>query len=250
MNFVGIIPARYGSTRFPGKPLARIKGKSMIQRVYEQSRKTLDHVYVATDDERIEKEVRDFGGNCIMTSSSHESGTDRLAEAILKIEKEENHKYDVVINIQGDEPFIHPEQIRELCNCFKDQNVRIATLAKAITDTDDIFNSNLPKIITNIHGEAIYFSRAAIPYIRNKDESDWLTEYPFKKHLGMYGYRSQTLKEITKLNPSSLEMAESLEQNRWIEHGYKIQIRMTIYENHPVDTPGDLENMNDFLFEQ
>jgi 3-deoxy-manno-octulosonate cytidylyltransferase (CMP-KDO synthetase) len=249
MNFIGIIPARYGSTRFPGKPLARIKGKSMIERVYEQSRKTLEHIYVATDDERIEKEVQGFGGNCIMTSSRHESGTDRLAEAIQTIEQEENKAYDVVINIQGDEPFIHPEQIRELCNCFKDPNVQIATLAKAINDPDDIFNSNLPKIITNIKGEAIYFSRAAVPHIRNKNESDWLTGYPFKKHLGMYGYRSQTLKEITRLKPSPLEIAESLEQNRWIEHGYKIQIRMTTYENHPVDTPGDLENMNDLLFE-
>ncbi len=243
MNFVAIIPARYGSTRFPGKPLAKIKGISMIERVYKQTLKAMSHVYVATDDERIEKEVIRFGGNCIMTQPTHNSGTDRLAEAVQIIEKNNKEHYEVVINIQGDEPFIHPEQIKELCGCFDEEQTEIATLAKYISDNKEVFNPNLPKLITTHNNEAIYFSRSPIPYIRDEEECRWAEKHSFKKHLGMYGYRTDILKKLTNLPPSSLEKAESLEQNRWLENGYRIKIRMTGYKNHPVDTPGDLKNM-------
>ena len=243
MKFAAIIPARYGSSRFPGKPLAKIKGKSMIERVYNQALKALNQVYVATDDERIEKEVKKFGGNCIMTKSTHKSGTDRLAEAVQLIEENNKEHYDVIINVQGDEPFIHPEQIKELCACFEEEKTEIATLAKFITNNNEIFNPNLPKLITNYNNEAIYFSRSPIPYIRGEEESKWIEKHSFKKHLGMYGYRTKILKTLTKLPPSSLEQAESLEQNRWLENGYTIKIRMTEYKNHPVDTPGDLKDL-------
>jgi 3-deoxy-manno-octulosonate cytidylyltransferase (CMP-KDO synthetase) len=245
MNFVGIIPARYGSQRFPGKPLAKIKGKTMIEHVYNQTAKALESVYVATDDKRIEEEVLRFGGNCIMTKDNHNSGTDRLAEAIYLIEEKNKEHYDVVINVQGDEPFIHPEQIKELCGCFDDQETEIATLAKYISDNEEIFNPNLPKLITNQNNEALYFSRSPIPYIRGEEESLWVEKHSFKKHLGMYGYRTDILKMLTELPPSSLEKAESLEQNRWLEYGYKIKIRMTTYKNYPVDTPGDLKNIDE-----
>ncbi|MGM0496953.1 MAG: 3-deoxy-manno-octulosonate cytidylyltransferase [Bacteroidota bacterium] len=243
MKFAAIIPARYKSSRFPGKPLAKIKGISMIERVYNQTLKALAHVYVATDDERIEKEVKRFGGNCIMTKPTHKSGTDRLAEAIQLIEKYNKEEYDVIINVQGDEPFIHPEQIKELCACFNEESTEIATLAKYITNNNEIFNPNLPKLITNLNNEAIYFSRSPIPYIRDEEESRWAEKHSFKKHLGMYGYRTEILKTLTNLPPSSLEQAESLEQNRWLENGYTIKIRMTEYKNHPVDTPGDLKDL-------
>src|SRR6056297_795550 len=224
MKFAAIIPARYGSSRFPGKPLAKIKGTSMIERVYNQTLKALNQVYVATDDERIEKEVKKFGGNCIMTKSTHKSGTDRLAEAVQLIEENNKEHYDVIINVQGDEPFIHPEQIKELCACFEEEKTEIATLAKFITNNNEIFNPNLPKLITNYNNEAIYFSRSPIPHIRGEEESKWIEKHSFKKHLGMYGYRTKILKTLTKLPPSSLEQAESLEQNRWLENGYTIKI--------------------------
>jgi 3-deoxy-manno-octulosonate cytidylyltransferase (CMP-KDO synthetase) len=244
MNFVGIIPARYGSQRFPGKPLAKIKGKTMIEHVYFQALKALEHVYVATDDERIEQEVKRFGGNSIMTKASHKTGTDRLAEAINIIKERNNENYNVVINIQGDEPFIQPEQIKELCSCFNEQSTEIATLAKYITLNEEIFNPNLPKLITNHKDKAIYFSRSPIPYVRGEEECRWAEKHTFKKHLGMYGYRTDILKKITDLPPSSLEQAESLEQNRWLEYGYTIKIQMTSYNNYPVDTPGDLKNLD------
>jgi 3-deoxy-manno-octulosonate cytidylyltransferase (CMP-KDO synthetase) len=240
MNIVAIIPARYASTRFPGKPLAQIKGKTMIQRVYEQARLALENVYVATDDERIYNEVIRFQGNVVMTSSNHESGTDRLAEAIELIEKQHRNSFDIVINVQGDEPFIQPEQIDELINCFNDPTTDIATLVKEASNNEEIFNPNIPKVVISNTYEALYFSRSPIPYIRNKDQKEWFQQYPFKKHLGMYGYRKQVLKEITKLEPSPLEKAESLEQNRWLENGYKIKTALTKYKNHPVDTPDDL----------
>ena len=243
MKYVAIIPARYASTRFPGKPLAKIKNKTMIERVYKQTRKALKYVYVATDDERIDREVKRFGGNSVLTKKDHKSGTDRLSEAIQIIEEQDQLSFDIVINVQGDEPYIHPEQIAELCACFEDQNTEIATLAKYITRNEDIFNPNLPKLIANKYEEAIYFSRSPIPYIRGEEESTWHNKHTFKKHLGMYGYRSEVLKTITQIPPSSLETTESLEQNRWLENGYKIKIRMTEYENHPVDTPDDLKKL-------
>lgn len=245
MNFVGIIPARYGSQRFPGKPLAKIKGKTMIERVYFQTAKALDNVYVATDDTRIENEVKRFGGKCIMTKDSHKSGTDRIAEAIHIIEANHKEHYDAIINVQGDEPFIHPEQIKELCDCFDDEQTEIATLAKYISDNEEVFNPNLPKLITNHNDEALYFSRSPIPYIRDEEQCRWAEKHSFKKHLGMYGYRTDILKKLTNLPPSSLEKAESLEQNRWLEFGYKIKIRITAYKNYPIDTPGDLKDIEE-----
>ena len=241
LNFVGIIPARYASSRFPGKPLALIGSKPMIQLVYEQASKVLNNVYVATDDERIFKCVADFGGKAIMTSSNHLSGTDRCSEAVIKIEDEAREKIDVAINIQGDEPFIRPEQIAALMNCFNRENVEIATLIRKVNEGDDLFNPNQPKVIINSFGDAIYFSRSVIPFIRDSETSEWMKKHTFFKHIGLYAYRTKTLHEITKLLRSSLEIAESLEQNRWIENGYKIATAITDWESIGIDTPDDLE---------
>ncbi|MCK4663831.1 MAG: 3-deoxy-manno-octulosonate cytidylyltransferase [Bacteroidales bacterium] len=243
MEFIGIIPARYASTRFPGKPLINIKGKTMIQRVYEQSSKAFETVLVATDDERIEKAVTGFGGKVIMTSEKHKSGTDRCNEAIEKYSISSGNKYDVIVNIQGDEPFIQPEQLDKIKFCFNSQEIQIATLVKKIEDIDDIFNPNKPKVIFNKNKEAIYFSRSPIPYIRNYKEPDWLNNHVFYKHIGLYAYRIDVLKKITQLKQSSLEIAESLEQLRWIENGYKIKIEITEYESISIDTIEDLEKL-------
>ncbi len=248
MQFVGIIPARFASTRFPGKPLADIGGKTMIQRVYEQASKALEQVYVATDDERIAVNVQSFNGNVIMTSKDHKSGTDRCSEAIRKIISPElNIKFDVVINIQGDEPFIKPEQIRLLKSCFEDETVQIATLAKKITEKDEIFNPNVVKVIRNKEALAIYFSRSPIPFVRNEPNENWAVSFQFLKHLGIYAYRVPVLKEITALPSSSLELAESLEQNRWLENGYKIYVETTDFETIAIDTPDDLEKVKGLL---
>ncbi|MFR9166517.1 MAG: 3-deoxy-manno-octulosonate cytidylyltransferase [Dysgonomonas sp.] len=246
MKFVGIIPARYASTRFPGKPLADMAGKPMIQRVYEQAYLALKEVWVATDDVRIENAVKSFGGNVVMTSSDHRSGTDRCNEAYANIGKQ----FDVVINIQGDEPFIKPEQIETLKNCFKDADTEIATLVKAFKKEDGfdvLFNPNSPKVIMNDKSEAIYFSRSIIPYIRDAHHTEWLDKHTFYKHIGMYAYRSDVLKKITRLQQSSLEKAESLEQLRWIENGYKIKVGITDTETIGIDTPEDLERAVSFL---
>jgi 3-deoxy-manno-octulosonate cytidylyltransferase (CMP-KDO synthetase) len=240
-QFVCIIPARYASTRFPGKPLAMIGNKTMIQRVYEQAIKSIDIVYVATDDERIYDNVIKSGGNAVMTSSDHKSGTDRCAEAIETITSLTGRKIDFIINIQGDEPFIKPEQIDLLKSCFLDKRVEIATLIRKTSPGEDIFNPNQPKVIIDSEGNAIYFSRAAIPYYRNTNSSDWSVKHVFFKHLGLYGYRSDTLNKITKLPGSPLEIAESLEQNRWIENGFKIRTAITEWESIGIDTPDDLK---------
>jgi len=240
MDFIGIIPARFQSSRFPGKPLANMAGKPMIQRVYEQAKIALDNVWVATDDERIYDAVVSFGGNAVMTSTNHRSGTDRCNEAYFKIEK----KYDVVINIQGDEPFIQPQQIQTLMNCFDTETVQLATLVKPFKKEDGfeaLFNPNSPKVILNQSSEAIYFSRSIIPYIRDVHHTEWLDKHTFYKHIGMYAYRTDVLNEITLLPQSSLELAESLEQLRWIENGYKIKAGMTDIETIGIDTPEDLE---------
>ena len=247
LQFAGIIPARYASSRFPGKPLVLIGNKPMIQRVYEQAGKTLDMVWVATDDKRIYNAVSDFGGKAIMTSPNHQSGTDRCAEAITKIYDETGVKIDIVINIQGDEPFIKPEQIDLLTNCFKDDTVELATLVRKVEPGEDLFNPNQPKVILDSKGDAIYFSRAAIPYFRDAEKSDWSKRHIFYKHLGLYAYRSETLKKITLLPRSLLEISESLEQNRWIENGYRIRTAITAWESVGIDTPADLEKAKLFL---
>lgn len=244
MRIIGIIPARYESSRFPGKPLADIKGKPMIQRTWEQAKKALDTVVVATDDERIRKAVDTFGGIAVMTSADHRSGTDRCAEAAGLFSSITGIEYDAVINIQGDEPFIQPEQIELLAGCFDEPEVRIATLMKKIDAQADIFNPNYPKVISDKKGYAIYFSRSPIPYVRNKDQDEWLHSHKFYRHLGMYGYRTDILLEITRLEPSSLEIAESLEQNRWLENGYPIRIKETELDTISIDTPEDLEKIN------
>lgn len=240
MKFVAIIPARYASTRFPGKPLADIGGKPMIQRVYEQVKKAVSEVWVATDDPRIFDAVESFGGKAVMTSPDHKSGTDRIQEAFLKI----NTDSDVVINVQGDEPFIQPEQVEALKACFDNSNVELATLVKPFRKEDGfevLFNPNSPKVVINKKNEAIYFSRSIVPYIRDVHHTEWLDKHIFFKHIGMYAYRSDILGEITKLPQSSLEKAESLEQLRWIENGYKIRVGYTDIETIGIDTPEDME---------
>jgi 3-deoxy-manno-octulosonate cytidylyltransferase (CMP-KDO synthetase) len=243
LNFLGIIPARYASTRFPGKPLVDIGGKSMIQRVYEQSSKAFDCVYVATDDERISAAVSKFGGKVVMTSEHHRSGTDRCVEALEKIIGLEKKPFDVVINIQGDEPFVDPSQLQMLMLSFENSDTHIATLVKQISSNEDIFNPNLPKVVFTNQKQALYFSRSPIPYVRNYPQNEWHLKHIYYKHLGIYAYRSEVLKELAKLSPSSLELAESLEQNRWLENGYKIGINITTHETLAVDTPEDLEKI-------
>jgi 3-deoxy-manno-octulosonate cytidylyltransferase (CMP-KDO synthetase) len=243
MNFVGIIPARFASTRFPGKPLVDIKGKSMIQRVYEQAKLVLDHVYVATDDNRIAQEVEKFGGKFLMTSAKHQSGTDRIAEAVELLKSIFKDEFDVVINIQGDEPFIKPEQIKELISCFENDKTEIATLVKKIDLNEEIFDANKPKVLFDKNKKAIYFSRSPIPYLRNVEKSEWHLKHNYYKHIGMYAYKTTVLKELTKLEQSSLELAESLEQLRWIENDYTITVSETNFESIGIDTPEDLEKV-------
>lgn len=246
MQIVGIIPARYASTRFEGKPLCLINGKTMIQRVYENSKKSgqLSSVWVATDDLRIYNQVLQFGGQVVMTSSLHQSGTDRCAEAfkLLKLQA------DVVINIQGDEPFIHPNQIDELALLFSNPQIQIGTLVKIITDNSDLLNPNLPKVILDKHKKALYFSRQMIPYIRDIANSINLPRvHTFYSHVGMYGFRSSILNELVQLPTSSLENAEKLEQLRWLENGYSIHTQVTHYDNIAIDTPEDLEKALRYL---
>ncbi len=243
MECLGIIPARYQSSRFPGKPLVEIKGKPMIQRTWEQVKKALENVVVATDDERIKKAVDDFGGMAVMTSSGHQSGTERCGEAADIFSSNTGKKYDIIINIQGDEPFIQPEQIRLLADCFNEGKVDIATLVKKIDSADDIFNPNFPKAIFNKYGYAIYFSRSPLPFVRGKEEKDWIQSHDFYRHIGMYAYRPDILHKITRLEPTPLELAESLEQNRWIENGYSIKIKETTLDTIGIDIPEDIEKM-------
>ncbi|HEX7493710.1 MAG TPA: 3-deoxy-manno-octulosonate cytidylyltransferase [Bacteroidales bacterium] len=240
-QFAGIIPARYASSRFPGKPLVMIGNKPMIQRVYELARETLEIVYVATDDKRVFDAVVNFGGKAIMTSPDHFSGTDRCAEAVSKINLETPAKIDIVINIQGDEPFIKSEQIALLMKCFSDETVEIATLIRKVEPGEDIFNTNQPKVILNLKGDAIYFSRAAIPFIRDAEMNEWSGKHDFYKHIGLYAYRTEILKKVTLLPRSSLEISESLEQNRWLENGFRIRTAVTQWESIGIDTPDDLE---------
>ena len=241
MKFIGIIPSRYASTRFPGKPLADMNGKPMIQRVYEQVLSTVDSLFVATDDERISDAVKGFGGNVIITSEAHNSGTDRCYEAYCKA----GEGHDVIINIQGDEPFIKPEQIELLKSCFSEAGTQIATLVKPFDADGDfeqtIFNPNTPKVVINNRNEAMYFSRSIVPYVRGKEHTEWLKAHIFYKHIGLYAYRADVLKEITALPQSSLEIAESLEQLRWLQNGYKIKVAITNQETIGIDTPEDME---------
>lgn len=243
MKFIGIIPARYASSRFPGKPLAMLGGKMVIERVVEQVSSILDNVYVATDDQRIYDAVTGFGGRSIMTRTDHQSGTDRIREAYEKIGED----FDVIINIQGDEPFIQRSQIKTVMECFYDENTQIATLGKPFETMEAVKNPNSPKIVIDNNGYAMYFSRSVIPFVRNVDEKEWINKYPFMKHIGLYAYRSKVLKEITELPQSSLELAESLEQLRWLQNGYKIKVGTTDVETVGIDTPDDLKRAEEYL---
>ena len=246
MKFLGIIPARYASTRFPAKPLAILGGKTVIQRVYEQVAGVLDYTCVATDDERIETAVKAFTGKVVMTSSHHKSGTDRCYEAYTRIGGE----FDVVVNIQGDEPFIQTSQLQALKACFDDPSTQIATLVKPFTpdnDLESLENVNSPKVVLDKNRNALYFSRSVIPYQRNAGKKDWLKNHVYYKHIGLYAYRTEVLKEITSLSQSPLELAESLEQLRWLENGYTIKVGITHVETIGIDTPQDLERAEEFL---
>lgn len=242
MKIIGIIPARYASTRFPGKPLALVGGVSMIQRVYEQARKSksLRTVVVATDNQQIFDHVQTFGKAC-MTANTHISGTDRCYEVLTR----QSEHYDYVINIQGDEPFIAPEQI-DLLASLLDSKTELATLVKKITDQEHLLNPHVVKAVLNKAGEALYFSRSPIPYRRGQ-ETDWLNQHTYFKHIGMYAYRADVLEKITQLTVSSLEKAESLEQLRWLENGFRIKVIETTLETIGIDTPDDLEKANAVL---
>lgn len=244
MKFTAIIPARYASTRFPGKPLAMLGGKYVIERVYQQAARVLDSVCVATDDERIKQAVESFGGQVVMTSPRHKSGTDRIREAVEKI----GCQADVVINIQGDEPFITKEQILTVCRCFDNPETQIATLGKPFGNgIDAIENPNSPKIVTDINGYALYFSRSVIPFMRGTGREQWAEGFPFLKHIGLYAYRTDVLRQITELPQSPLEKAESLEQLRWLQNGYRIKVGLTDVETVGIDTPDDLRRAEEFL---
>ncbi len=241
MKILGIIPARYASTRFPGKPLAMIHGKSMIRRVFEQASNAslLTDLIVATDDNRILEHVINFGGKAMMTSTEHNSGTERCGEIIEKLDEE----FKIVINIQGDEPFIHPRQIDIVAACFLQPETEIATLAFKISSTEELFNPNVVKIIIDNNNKAIYFSRNTIPYFRGKEKEAWIKNHNYYKHIGIYGYRTEILEKITKFEKGKLEKAESLEQLRWIENGYTIKVDFTDYESHGIDTAEDLKKL-------
>jgi 3-deoxy-manno-octulosonate cytidylyltransferase (CMP-KDO synthetase) len=246
MKFIGIIPARYASSRFPGKPLAMLGGKTIIERVYERVNGILDDACVATDNERIFKAVEAFGGKAVMTSVNHKSGTDRCYEAYTKI----GNGYDVIINIQGDEPFIQPEQIEAVKHCFDDSATQIATLVKPFTadsSFDLLENVNSPKVVVDNNMNAMYFSRSIIPYMRNAEKETWVQNHVYYKHIGLYAYRNDVLREITSLQMSSLEKAESLEQLRWLQNGYRIKVGVTNIETIGIDTPQDLQRAESFL---
>ena len=243
MKFIAIIPARYASTRFPGKPLAILGGKPVIQRVYEQAVSVLEEAYVATDDERILQCVEQFGGRAVMTRSDHKSGTDRIEEAAEKIGTDA----DVIINIQGDEPFIHPSQIKTLMGLFDNNETQIGTLGKRFDSMEAANNPNSPKIVTDLQGFALYFSRSVIPFVRGQEQQAWLQHFPYLKHLGLYAYRREVLRQVTQLPQSPLEIAESLEQLRWLENGYRIRVGLTDVETVGIDTPEDLQRAETFL---
>lgn len=248
LKFIAIIPARYASTRFPGKPLAMLGGKPVIQRVYEQVTGVISSAVVATDDERIAQVVKSFGGQAVMTSPNHKSGTDRCWEAYQKLGEE----YDVVINVQGDEPFIAHSQLRAIMACFDNESTDIATLVKPFSKEDGLAaleNPNSPKVVLDSGSRAIYFSRSVIPYLRGVEPNEWLSVHTFYKHIGMYGFRREALAEVTSLAQSTLERAESLEQLRWLENGYKIGVGISDVETVGIDTPEDLERAEAFLAE-
>lgn len=243
MKTIAIIPARYASTRFPGKPLALLAGKPVIQHVFERVSQIVPDTWVATDDRRIFDAVEAFGGRAVMTRADHQSGTDRIEEAVTTIGTDA----DIVVNIQGDEPFIQTSQIQTVCRLFEDPDTQIATIGKPFADMEAVDNPNSPKIVTDTKGFALYFSRSPIPFVRGVDHDQWLLHFPFLKHLGIYAYRRNVLREITRLPQSPLEKAESLEQLRWLQHGYRIKVGLTDVETIGIDTPADLQHAEAFM---
>ena len=243
MKFIGIIPARYNSSRFPGKPLAILGGKTVIEHVYRQVSSVMADVFVATDDQRIYNAVKAFGGKAVMTRTDHQSGTDRICEALEKI----GGDFDIVINIQGDEPFIQKSQLETVMQCFDDPRTQIATLGKPFESMETVENPNSPKIVLDNDGYALYFSRSVIPFVRGKESKEWLLHFPFLKHIGLYAYRAEVLREVSCLPQSSLELAESLEQLRWLQNGYKIKVGLTDVETIGIDTPEDLQRAEEKL---
>ena len=241
MKVIGIIPARYESSRFPGKPLVDIKGKSMVQHVYEQaSLANLDSVVVATDDQRIIDHVEGFGGNAVMTDSNHSNGTSRCNEVLQNSEGE----YDLVLNIQGDEPYLHPEQLNQLVDLFENSSVKIGTLIKKIDSVEELLNpDSIKKVVVNDKLEALYFSRSPIPFVQGFAKEEWLEHQTFYKHIGIYAFKADLLDDLVNLPESKLEKAESLEQLRWLENGYTIQTGVTEHESPSIDTPEDLERL-------
>lgn len=246
MNVLGIIPARYGSTRLEGKPLIDICGKPMIQHVYEQAKKALKYVLVATDDERIEKAVKEFGGNVVMTSSEHNTGTNRCLEAYEVFSSQSDVKFDVVMNIQGDEPLLKPDQIRSLEACFIDEETEMATLVIPVKEKEDLFEGGVYVVLDKFNN-ALYFSRSVIPFVRDAEKSNWQNKHLFYKHVGMYAYTPKALREFATLHQTSLEIAESLEQNRWLENGKKIRVEITESETIAVDTIEDLKRVRKII---
>ncbi len=249
MKFLALIPARYASTRFPAKPLAILGNKPIIQHVYERVSSIFEDAYVVTDDTRIEECVKAFGGRCVMTGTHHKSGTDRCFEALEKL----GAGFDVVVNVQGDEPFIAASQLETIKQCFADAETQIATLVKPFTPADGIEaleNPNSPKVVLDNNNYAVYFSRSVIPYLRGVEKDEWLSHHTFYKHIGLYAYRAEVLKEITSMPLGVLEQAESLEQLRWLQAGYRIKVGTTDVETIGIDTPEDLERAKNFLEQQ
>lgn len=246
MKFLAIIPSRYASTRFPGKPLAVLKGKTVVQRVYERVSSVFPDTYVATDDRRIADTVTEFGGNVVMTSSAHRSGTDRCCEAAETL----GLHPDVVVNVQGDEPFIENSQLESIIRCFEDKTTDIATLVKPFAATDGwdaLNNPNSPKVVVDNDDNALYFSRSVIPYLRGIPQTEWLRHHTFYKHIGLYAYRMDVLREICGRPQGKLEVAESLEQLRWLQAGYRIKVGYTQVETIGIDTPEDLRRAEEFI---
>ena len=245
---VAIIPARYASTRFPGKPLALLGGKPVIQWVWENvsAMPELACAVVATDDERIAEAVEGFGGRAVMTASTHRSGTDRCGEVVRKL-REEGQTFDVAINVQGDEPFVRQEQLRSLVDCFADGEVQIATLKTAIHSTAELMSPNNVKVVCDLRGRALYFSRQPLPHVRGVEPEQWTERHPYFKHVGIYAFRTETLEALVRLQQSPLELCESLEQLRWLENGYEIQVKETAVANIGIDTPADMALAEQYL---
>ena len=247
MKILGIIPARFASTRLEGKPLKDICGKTMIQRVYEQATQALEHVYIATDDSRIEAEVKSFGGNVVMTSAEHTTGTNRCVEAYNIVQKKLNINFDAVLNIQGDEPLLEPETLTSLANCFNDSSTEMATLIRPVHDKKELLSTSDIWVVIDKNDNALYFSRETIPHFRGAHKDDWIEHHAYYKHIGMYGFTPKAIKQFASMNQTSLEKAESLEQLRWLENGGKIKVAHTTHHALSVDTQEDLDEVIEII---